>query len=228
MKPIILSLGGSIIIPDDVDVPFLNGFSRMIHEQVAKGRSFVIVCGGGGTARVYQNAAKGVVDVPNEDLDWLGIHATRLNAHLMRTIFRDIAAPAVVKDPTTVPETMEHSVVIAAGWKPGASTDNVAVRIADALGAEMVINMSNIAYVYDKDPAKHEDAKPLESITWEDFRKLVGDEWDPGLHAPFDPIASQYAESKGMRVVIVKGTEIETVKTWIEGNKAEGTLITPA
>src|SRR3990167_6621397 len=99
---IVISLGGSLIVPNGgIDITFLKRFNEFIRGQLKdhSERQFFIVAGGGGTTRHYQDAATNVIDhalVP-EDLDWLGIHATRLNAHLVRTIFRDIAHPYILK-----------------------------------------------------------------------------------------------------------------------------------
>lgn len=227
MKPIIISLGGSIMVPGKIQTTFLRQFRELIFSQVANNKKFVIVVGGGHTTRMYQAAARDLVDVSNTDLDWLGIHATRLNAHLLRTIFKDLAYRHVMKDPRKAPKKMTNPIMIAAGWKPGWSTDYVAVRIAQQVGAEMMLNLSNITYAYDKDPNKYKDAKPLKSIQWKEFRKIVGDEWDPGLHAPFDPIASKLAQRLGMKVVITKGTNLKQVRSWIEDGKGTGTVVMP-
>lgn len=225
MKPIIISLGGSIMVPGKIQVEFLRKFRELIFSQVANNRKFVIVVGGGHTTRMYQAAARELTDVTNADLDWLGIHATRLNAHLLRTIFKELAYRHVMKDPRAVPKKMTKPIMIAAGWKPGWSTDYVAIRIAQQVGAEMMLNLSNIAYAYDKDPNKYPDAKPLKSIHWKAFRKIVGDTWDPGLHAPFDPIASKLAQRLGIKVVITKGTALPNVRSWIEEGTGKGTVI---
>jgi uridylate kinase len=225
MKPIILSLGGSILVPDQVDVVFVRKFRAFILDQIKKGRQFVIVVGGGRTPRRYQDAAKEVTEVLKEDLDWLGIHATRLNAHLLRTVFRDVAYQHVIKDPAQAPRVLRKPLLIAAGWKPGRSTDDVAVRLAHRLSADTVINMSNISYVYNKDPKRFKDAKPVKDMTWTELRKIVGSRWNPGLHAPFDPIASKFAQEKKINVIIIEGTRLRNVQSWIETGNGMGTRI---
>ena len=54
IKPgtIVLSVGGSLVVPNgEIDVKFLRGLKKLIEAQVKKGWHFVIVVGGGGTAR---------------------------------------------------------------------------------------------------------------------------------------------------------------------------------
>jgi uridylate kinase len=224
-KPIVLSLGGSLIIPKTgFDIKFLKAFKKLIIEQIKKGRRFIIVCGGGATARNYQSAVKNVSELVSEDVDWIGIHTTRLNAHFMRTIFRQWANPEVIKNPTKKIKWTE-SVLIGAGWKPGCSTDYDAVLVARTYGAKEIINLSNIKYVYDSDPKENPKAKKLTKISWDDFRKIVGDKWIPGANLPFDPIASKEAAKQKMKVIVMSGANIKEVQKAIEGKKFQGTVI---
>ncbi|MFH1620985.1 MAG: UMP kinase [Patescibacteria group bacterium] len=223
--PIVISVGGSIVVPKTgIDVAYLKKFKTLISQQVKTGRRFIIIVGGGYTAREYQGAASKIVKLTAEDLDWLGIHATRLNGHLLRTVFRDIALHRVVKDPTR-PIKWSESVLIAAGWKPGWSTDYVAVRLAKKFGAERVINLTNIDAVYDKDPSRFDDAVAYDRIAWKDFRKIVGSKWIPGANAPFDPIASKLAHKWGLAVAIANGRDLNNVKNIIDCKKFKGTVI---
>jgi uridylate kinase len=224
-RPTVISIGGSIVVPKSgIDVPYLEKFRDLIRTETKKGRRFIVVVGGGHTAREYQKAASAVVRLDPEDVDWRGIHATRLNGHLLRALFRDLASHRVVKDPTR-PLRWTEPIMIAAGWKPGWSTDYVAVRLAHKYGAPRIINLTNIDAVYDKDPSLHEDAEPIERIAWKDFRKIVGSKWSPGANAPFDPVASKLAHRWGMEVVIAKGTDLKNVKAILDGKHAKGTLI---
>jgi len=223
--PIVLSVGGSIVVPKDgIDVHYLESFRKMITEEVKKGNRFIIVVGGGATARRYQAAANAIVNLTADDIDWLGIHATRLNGHLLRAVFRDVAKHRVVKDPTK-PGAWHEPVLIAAGWKPGWSTDYIAVRLAKKFHATRIVNLTNIDAVYDKDPSKHDDARPIERISWKDFRRIVGSKWVPGANAPFDPIASRLAQRWGMDVVITQGKDLKNVKAILSGKPFRGSLI---
>ena len=102
--PVIISLGGSLIVPKTgIDAASLKRFRAFIAKRVAKGGRFVLICGGGSTARAYQKAARAVGPLSREDVDWIGIHSTRLNAHLLRTVFRKMAHSTVVKNPLAPP-----------------------------------------------------------------------------------------------------------------------------
>lgn len=222
---VVLSLGGSLIVPKSgFDLEFLRNFKEMIVEFINQGKRFVLVCGGGNTARTYQNAVREVGELTPEDVDWIGIHSTRLNAHFMRTIFRDYAHPIVVKNPTLRME-WDEQVLIAGGWKPGWSTDYCAVKLAELYDAKRVLNLSNIEYAYDSDPRTNPNAKKIEKISWADFRKIVGNVWNPGANTPFDPVASREAERIGLTVGILRGTDLEEVRKAITAEEFKGTVI---
>lgn len=221
----IISLGGSLIAAKGgINCRYLKQFRLIILNQLKQRRKFFLITGGGITARNYIGAADKIVKVTDDDRDWLGIHSTRLNAHLVRTIFRNEAHPEIIKNPTIRMRTAKK-IIIAGGWKPGWSTDYVATIIAQEYGVKTVINLSNIDYAYDKDPAKFKDARILENIGWKDFRKIVGSKWQPGMNAPFDPIASRKAERLGLEVVIMNGNNLANLKNYLAGKKFKGTVI---
>lgn len=226
----IISLGGSLIVPRHIDWQFLKKFRATIGEEIKKGKKFVIVTGGGYAAREYIQAAGKVTNITKDDQDWLGIHATRMNAHLLKTIFRHCAHPRINKNPRTKADLREHfahgeCVMIAAGWRPGWSTDYVATILAERFGAKKLVNLSNVKYAYDKDPNKFQDAQKIEEISWKDFRKIVGNVWDPGLSAPFDPIASKLAQKIKLEVIIADGKNLPNLKNILDGEKFLGTVI---
>src|SRR4030067_1261511 len=159
---VVISVGGSLIVPDGgIDSKFLKDLNVFVREQLAKNknRQFFLITGGGMTTRYYQAAARNVIghQLSEDDLDWIGIHATRLNGHLLRTIFRDIAHPVIIDDYSIIRKPTEP-VVVGAGWKPGWSTDYDAVCICEDYGVNTIINLSNLSKVYDKDPKKFNDA----------------------------------------------------------------------
>lgn len=221
MKTMVLSLGGSIIVPGEIDTIFLKRFREIILrlEQTR----FLIICGGGTICRKYQNVAREIATVTKADLDWIGIQATRLNAELVRSMLGTKAHGKVIHDPGEPIDTNKR-IIIGAGFEPGSSTDLRAVQIAERFGAAQVINMSNIDYVYSDDPRKNPGARKLTRISWADFRKLVGDEWDPGLNMPFDPIASRAAEAAGLTVVII-GNDMDNLESLLKGEHFTGTTI---
>ena len=100
-KTFIISLGGSLIVPPKgIDYKFLKNFRKIILKYIKNNYTFFIISGGGMTCRNYIQSAKKIIKVTDNDCDWLGIHATRLNAHLLRTIFRKESYHEIIKNPT--------------------------------------------------------------------------------------------------------------------------------
>ena len=221
-KTIIISLGGSLIVPEQIDINFLKKFKKVILSYIKK-YNFVIFAGGGKIAREYQQAGKKINNLNKYEMDWLGIHASRLNALLLQYVFKGYAN----KDIITVPNKkikFVKPIIIGAGWKPGWSTDFDAIKIAQVNKIKTVINLSNIICVYTKEPKKFRDAKKIEKINWPSFRKIVGNKWQPGLNMPFDPIASQLAQKAKIQVIIM-GHDLNNFQNFIRNKKFKGTLI---
>ena len=228
----VLSVGGSIIVPEKPDVDFLTKFVSMCKEWLGqdKSRRLILVAGGGAPARVYQNAYKEIAGAGGADFDanaadWIGIMATRINAQLVKACFGDLCKNDVVYNPTLDDLQFDGQVLVAAGWKPGFSTDTDAVYLGEKFDAKTIVNLSNIEKVYTDDPRKNPDAKPLDTISWADFRKMVGDEWTPGKNCPFDPIASKKASELGMKVICAGVKNLDNIKAILNDGDFIGTTI---
>ena len=228
----VLSVGGSIVVPEKPDTDFLCKFISMIRSWLNEDsqRRLILVVGGGGPARIYQNAYREIVSASDgassdsSEADWIGIMATRLNAQLLKAALGDLCPQEVVYNPTAIDE-FNGRILVAAGWKPGFSTDNDAVLLAERFNADTVVNLSNIEKVYTDDPRKNPDAKPIDSISWADFRKMVGDDWVPGKNTPFDPVASKKAQALNLTVICAAGKNIENIRSILDGKPFEGTEI---
>jgi uridylate kinase len=223
-KLFVISLGGSLINPGEIDNKFLKSFRNLILSGIKKGNRFILMTGGGGPARQYQSALKVITKATADELDWMGIQATWLNAKLVQLMFGKIAHLRLVSDPN-IKVKSQAKILVAGGWMPGRSTDDDAVRLAKTYGAQTVINLSNIDYVYTKDPRKFKDAKKIESISWKDFRKIVGNKWDPGKNLPFDPTAAKLAEKLKLKVIIANGKNLQNLKNILKDKKFKGTKI---
>lgn len=234
-KITVIALGGSLIVPHlsdngGIDVPLLKALRRFILSELKKGKKFILVIGGGKTTRMYQGASSKIVNIPKEDLDWIGIHATRLNAQLLRTIFKKVCYPVVIDHEISKREAKElkrakQSLFIASGWRPGWSTDFVSIRLAERFGADSVVIAGDIPFVYDKDPKKFKGAKPKNSISWKEYKKIIPKAWTPGLSLPVDPVAARLAERKNITAKIVKGSDFNNFKKVVQGRAFKGTTI---
>ncbi len=224
MRTIVLSLGGSLIVPDSIDTGFLKKFRKLVLSFIEKGDRFIICCGGGKVCRRYLEAAEKIAEISQKDGDWIGIQSTKLNAELVRATFSSHAYEKVIAHPSEKIET-DKKIIIGAGFEPGHSSDMGAVLLAENFDSGTVINMSNIDMVYEKDPNKNPDAKPLPEIGWDGFLDIIGEEWIPGRNTPFDPVASRKAQKLGLNVIVLNGKDLDNLKNCIEGNGFTGTVI---
>ncbi len=221
---IVLSLGGSLIYPKEIDVVYLKKFCALILQQIQKGKQFGIICGGGAICREYINKANQIVPLQPLQNDIIGIATTRANGQLVRELFSNEAYEEVIIDYSQKIKTDKH-IIIGAGWLPGCSTDKDAVLMAKMFDAKTVINLTNVDYVYDKDPRKFSVAKPIKKASWKEFKKIVGGEWKAGMNLPFDPVAAALAEKEKMKVIILHGLNLPNLENCLEGTGFIGTVI---
>lgn len=215
-----------MVVPErGIDIQFIKEFNQFIREKISQNWRFFIVVGGGAIARQYIEAARKVVGkITDWDLDFLGIHSTHLNAHFVRTIFKDVAHPRVILNYERKIKNLDKPLVVAAGWKPGCSTDYDAMLLVRDYGAKVLINMSNIEWVYDKDPKKFRQAMPIDIISWEKYEAMFGQEWSPGTNVPFDPVATKLAKQLNCQVYVI-GKDLFNLEKILQGGKFKGTLI---
>jgi uridylate kinase len=223
-KTIVIALGGSIVHPDAIDTVFLKKFKKFIAPFLKQGIRFVLVIGGGKLCRRFQEAAGKVSKVTDEDKDWIGIHATRLNGHLVRTIFRDVADPIMIDARGRLPK-LNYPITIAAGWQPGWSTDYVAMRIAADFGLGAAIIAGKPSHVYDKDNVKYPGAKPFDALSWPAYRKLVPLKWKPGIHTPVDPIGAKLGEKEKIKAIVIDGRDLANFSALLKEKEFQGTII---
>jgi uridylate kinase len=223
----VISLGGSIVAPDKADEEYLRDFLALVNRLLTEDgkRCFIFVVGGGGPARSWQGAYRNILPGgSDEEADWIGVMATRLNAQLIKALMGPWCQAPVVTDPSQA-GPLTGRVLVAAGWKPGFSSDYDAVILAERFQAPLVINLSNIDRVYTGDPRKNPGAKPLDRISWEDFRAITGEEWKPGKNVPFDPVASRHAARIGLKVICAGGRDLPNLEKILRGEEFLGTTI---
>jgi len=223
-EPIIISLGGSMVVPDLPDPLFIIKFRELVLKWINNNKRFFIIVGGGRVCRNYQEALKKSTETNKEDLDWMGIYSTQLNAQLMRLSFKGHTPDDIVIDPSVVP-SLSESVVFGAGWKPGCSTDMDAVFTAEEINAKKIINLSNVDYIYDDDPKINPKANRLENLSWQQYRGIIPSDWTPGMNTPFDPVASRRAEELGIEVAFISGSNLDSLDNYLKGEPFMGSTI---
>lgn len=227
MKIIVVSVGGSIIVPDKVDYNFLVSLRKAV-ETIAKKSKIVICTGGGSTAREYITALR-KAGADNHTQDIAGIDATRLNARLVASF---ISAGKKIKANAEIPKTLEdikallerNVCVVCGGLGPGKTSDGTTAEIARFLRAEAMYNLTNVKGLFDKDPGVNKKAKFISNISREDFRKVMAMVHEtPGQHFVLDSYAEKIAREAKIRVVILKG--MNNLLKAVEGKRFVGTII---
>jgi len=224
-KKFVISFGGSVICPEEIDAQLLKKFYLFIKKEIKNGSKFIIVAGGGDTARKYQKAALEIGKASIEDKDWLGIQSTKLNALLLKSLFKKEAYPLFFDQRFKIKSFGKYSIIIGCGWKPGWSTDFVTCQIAVDFKIKPVILLGKPDYVYTSNPDKNKSAKPIEKMSWKDYFKLIPNKWSPGMHAPIDPIAAKLAKKERLPVIIASGKDFKNLKNILENKKFKGTII---
>lgn len=229
---LVISLGGSILVPDTPATDLIAAYRDLLAEYCAvDGRRCIVIVGGGAPARRYQGAYRqlcktGGTEPESAAQDWIGIMATRLNAELFRHALGTLCRDPVVTDPSA-DLSFSGQVLVGAGWKPGFSTDFDAVLLAERYKADTVVNLSNIDRVFTADPALDPEAQPLETVSWADFLAIVGSDWKPGSNLPFDPVATRRAAEAGLRVIAANGRNLENTRAILANRPFVGTSIGP-
>ncbi len=223
MKPVItLSLGGSIINPGEIDVTFLGEFAKVIQGLIPRYK-FMIVCGGGKVARDYIHALpQGLTE---GERDYMGIAATWLNAELLSYYFKGFTSPVLPKTVEELMQQMQHfDVGLSGGFLPAVKTDEDAAIVADLFASPILINVTNVDGIYDKDPRKHQDAKKYSELSYREFYEVIFPlSLGAGSNAPFTLIAAKICERTNMQITICP-KEIDKIKQAIEGVNV-GTVI---
>ena len=222
---VVLSLGGSLIIPDDVDTKFLQKFKKVILKNTKK-HKFAIVCGGGSTARRYISALK--ESGLNEKLQsYSGISATRMNARFMNYLFNKDSERGIPHTTETLKEDLKKQDVVFCGaleYKPKQTSDSTAAELAKKFKT-IFINLTNVTGLYDKNPKKFKSARFIPKITWKEFDKLANkSKFQPGQHFVLDQTASEIIMKNEIPTYIL-GQNMKQLENVLKGKKFKGTLI---
>ena len=224
-KVIVLSLGGSQIIPNKVNLPYLRQFKKIILKNTKKYK-FIIVCGGGSIARKYISALK--ESKINEKLQSLsGISATRMNARFMSYFF-DIdpkyGIPHTLSTLKKYTKTQNVTFCGALEYKPKQTSDSTAAEIAKEFKSNF-INITNINGLFDKNPKEFKNAKFIPRISWKKFDKMANkSRFKPGQHFVLDQTASKII-MKNKITTYITGKNIKELDNLLNNKKFNGSII---
>ena len=222
----VISLGGSLIIPDDVDVKFLLNFKKIIEKNTKKYK-FVVVCGGGSVARKYINALR---KISKDELlqSMSGISATRMNARFMTYFFGKDASQGIPHDMGQVKNLLlKHDIVFcgALRYEPNQTSDATSAKLANYFQTDF-INLTNVAGLHNKNPLEYKDAKFIPKISWKDFDKMVNKQkFKPGQHFILDQSASKIIMKNKITTYIL-GKNMKQLDNLLNNKQYYGTIIT--
>ena len=225
MKTLVLSLGGSVIIPDRIDFAFLEKFKSALQKHY-KTHKFVIVCGGGSIARKYI-AALAQEHRTEKQLSLAGIRATRMNALFLMQFFGKVANSTLPLNMKEIHGHLHKNKVVICGalrFVPDSTSDGTAARVANSLKTEF-INITNVPGLYTANPATHKNAKFISEISWAALEKMaLGMKFEPGQHFILDQEAAVLIRKNRTSTYIV-GRNLKNLSSLIAGKKFKGTTI---
>lgn len=224
-KIFVISLGGSLIIPDKVDISFLKKFRKILRKNY-KNYKFVIVCGGGSVARKYIEAIRKETN-SERAISEAGIRATRMNALLVMQLFGKEANDVLPKDMQDIKNDLAKNKVAICGalrYTPNSTSDSTAAKLAHFLNAKF-INITNVNGLYTSNPQENKNAKLIPNISWKNFEKIAHKiKFKAGQHFVLDQQASSIIEEHKIPTYII-GPNLQNISNILKGKKFKGTLI---
>ena len=223
MKTFVISLGGSLVVPDKVDTNYLKKFSTILNSLTKKNYRFIIVTGGGSVARKYIDALR---KNKGDELvcSYAGIAVTKLNA-LLTANYLKTKSPVPNKLEEIKSLIKKHKIVVVGGFKPFMTSDGDAADIAKLLKAKALINLTNIDGLYDKDP-KLKNAKLIPQISLKDFLVIMNKiGHKAGQHFVLDLEAARVCYKNKIQVCILDGKKLSNFKNCLENKAFKGTVI---
>jgi len=226
MKTIVLSLGGSLIVPEKMNPKFLKNFVKTLRKHYSEFK-FVVVCGGGVIARKYISALKNE-GKSKKELSEAGIRATRMNAEFIMQFFKKSEIN------NTLPLNMQeiknnlkkNNVVIcgALRWSPNSTSDTTAVKLAHLLKTDF-INITNVKGLYTKNPFEDKSAKFIPKANWQTLEAMGNiSKFQPGQNFVLDQQATTLIRKYKIKSYII-GPKLKNLSNILKNKKFTGTII---
>lgn len=214
---VVLRIGGSVLVPEDVDRKVVKVIVREV-KKVKKEHTLFVVVGGGRTARKYIETARDYT-VLEDSLDLLGISASRMNALLLAVCLGD---SEVIEEVNDVFKTEKTPVL--GGTVPGQTTDTVAASVAEMVGADLMVKVTNVDGIYTADPKKDKNAEKIPKMSFDDLEKFCKKRFEAGLSSVIDPVAAEIIRRNRLKVVVIGREDLEDLLKVIGGTHS-GTVI---
>ena len=224
MLRIVLKIGGFAFVSND-EAPLISKYVKLL-KRLSSRHHFVVITGGGATARAYIRAAR-AMEVSESLCDQLGILVTRINARLLVDGLSDHAYPEI---PTSVGELKQYfasgRLVAMGGLQPGHSTNAVAAIAAETIKADLFLNATDVDGVYTADPTKNPKAQRLEEVSISRLMDILSEnEMSAGGYDLMDQIALRIIRRSKIPTIILDGRTLTNVTRAIRKGKI-GTKVT--
>ena len=225
MKTLVISLGGSVIIPEKINTKFLNEFKETLKKHY-KTHKFVIVCGGGTIARKYISVLK-EEGKSKKEISLAGIRATRMNALFIMQLFGKEADDTLPKNMKEIKRNLAKNNVVICGalrYSENSTSDSTAAALASCLKTEFV-NITNVKGLYSDNPKINKKAKLISSISWKDFKKkALAIRFKAGQNFILDQNASVIINKHKIKTYII-GPDMNNLSKIFKNKKFIGTTI---
>jgi len=226
-KIIVISLGGSLIIPHKININLLKDFKKTLIKN-SKNSKFIIVCGGGQTARDYIKGLDNEKIKRKEILQsYLGIASTRLNARFMTYFFGEEANEGIPMDMKQIKGLLKKNKFIFCGalrYAPNQTSDSTAAKLAKYFKTEF-INLTNVKGLFDKNPKKFRSVKFIPEISHKDFLNMTKKvEFKPGQHFALDQTAAKVIKKYNITTYIL-GQDFKNLDKVLNNKHFIGTMI---
>ncbi len=231
-RNIVIKIGGSLLFTDNNKIlsDKITEFCRILKNNKDFGK-IIVVCGGGSIAREYINAVRSLKG--SESLsDIFGIELSRINSKLLIASFQDYAYPQVPKSMEELSlALLFNKIIVMGGLQPGQSTTSVALEVAEFIGAEELVILTDVKGIFNKDPKKFKDAQLIKHLTYEQLEKLILDlqedkQATAGEYRIFDFVSLQILKRSNIQVIVTSGKDLsEFIKLWNGEKDISGTLI---
>ena len=224
MKTLVISLGGSVLVPSLGDHR-IKEYSAVLRKIGEKHRVFVVT-GGGGEARRYIDAAR-ASGADEGTADEIGIMVTRLNAFLLVAGLGNAAYPNVARDQTEAMEYAESGkIVVMGGVTPAQTTDAVAAVLAERTSADILVNLTSVDAIYSADPNRDPSAKRYSHLTPVQLADIVGNtDLRAGSNNVMDPVAVRIIRRSRIPLVVIDGRTPGNLTDAVLHGKSTGTIV---
>ena len=227
---IVMKIGGSLLFDADQQYKLdrYKEYAQLIQQLTNTDHEIILVVGGGSLAKSLVEKGK-LLSGERAALDYLGIAATWICAQLMITALGKLAYPVpVMTEEQLLTLQKDGRLLVLGGLEPGQSTNAVAARVAELTQSEVLINITDVEGVYDRDPKQSNKAKLLPLLTVRQLQTIINPlDCEPGTYPLFDKRALEIIQRSGIEVWFVSGLDTEKIFHAIK-TKKPGTRVVPA